>query len=75
MNILFADLTKKKDTILIRSHWMAILVLAVVIFLRDNLKEKRSVPLTSQALRILKTLRTPVENHCLTQQKVLQARL
>lgn len=56
MNIFFADLTKRKDTILIHSHQMAILVLAVVIFLLDSLKEKRSVPLNSQALHILKTL-------------------
>ena len=35
---------------------MAIVVLSVVIFLFDNLREKRSVPLTSQVLHVLKIL-------------------
>ena len=47
--IFFANLTKKIDSILVHSHWMAIVVLAVVIFLFDNLREKRSVPLTKQS--------------------------
>ena len=35
--------------ILIHAHQMAIVVLAVVIFLFDNPREKRSVPLTEQS--------------------------
>ena len=38
------------------SQWTAIAVLAVVNFLFDNLKEKRSVPLSSWILHILKIL-------------------
>ena len=34
--------------ILIHSHQMAIVMLAIVIFLFDNLREKESVPLTKQ---------------------------
>ena len=50
----FGDLTGKT---LMRTHQRAIVVLAVGIFLFDNLREKRSVPLTnSQALHVLKIL-------------------
>ena len=45
-NILFVDLTKKIGVILIHSHWTAIVVLDVVILVFDNLREKRSMPLT-----------------------------
>ena len=38
------------------SHQMVIVVLAVVIYLFDNLREKRSVPLTSQVSHVLKIL-------------------
>ena len=41
--IFFADLTKKIGLILIHAHWTAVVGLAVVIFLFDNLREKRSV--------------------------------
>ena len=51
--IIFAYLTKKIGIILIHSYQMASVVLAVVIFLCDNLREKRSVPLTSQVFKIL----------------------
>ena len=54
--ILFADLTKTIGISLIHSHRTAIVVLAVVISLFDNLREKRSVPLTGQGLDVLKTL-------------------
>ena len=37
---------KKVDIILIPSHHMAIVVLAIVIFLFDNVRDQRSVPLT-----------------------------
>ena len=40
------------------SRWMAVAVLAVVIFLFNNLIEKKSVPLTSQVLHVLKILAT-----------------
>ena len=40
---------KKKSKILIHPHWTAIVVLAVVIFSFDDLREKRSVPPTKQA--------------------------
>ena len=43
--IFFANLT----TILIHSHQRATAVLAIVIVLFDNLREKRSVPLTTQS--------------------------
>ena len=42
----FANPTKIIGIILIHSHHMAIIVLAVIIFLLDNLREKRSVPIT-----------------------------
>ena len=35
---------------------MAVVVLAVVFFLFDNIREKRSLPLTSQVLHVLKIL-------------------
>ena len=41
-NFLFSNLTKKIGVILISSHGMAVVVLAVVIFLIDSLREKRS---------------------------------
>lgn len=37
---------KKKGIVLNHSHWTAIVVLAVVRFLFDNFREKRSVALT-----------------------------
>ena len=50
MSFFFASLTKKIGVNLIRSHQMAIVVLAVVIFfLFDNLRETRSVPLTESS--------------------------
>ena len=52
MYLFFANLTPQKKKIgvtLIYSHWTAIVVLAVVIFLFDNQREKRSVPLTKQS--------------------------
>ena len=53
-----ADLTKKNvGIILIHSHWSAVVVLVIVLFLFENLREKRSVPLTnSQVLHVLKAL-------------------
>lgn len=42
----YAPLTKKKGRILIHSHPKAIVVLAVVTFSLDSLREKRWVPLT-----------------------------
>ena len=41
---------------MIHSCQMAIVVLAVVIFLFDSLRVKRSVPETSQVLQVLKIL-------------------
>ena len=58
-NIVFADLTKKKrGVILVRSHQMAVVVLAVVIFfLFDHLRGKRWVPLLhSQVAAVLQIL-------------------
>ena len=46
---IFCQSDKKIGIILINSHLMAIVVLAVVIFLFDNLREKGSVPLTKQS--------------------------
>ena len=45
-NIFFADLSKRNRYNLIHSHQRAIVTLAVVIFLFDYLREKRSMPLT-----------------------------
>ena len=61
----FVDLTKI-GIILIHSHWAAIVVWAVVIFLLDNLVEKRSVELTEQsgAACFKNSCSTPIENHC-----------
>ena len=47
---------------MIHSHWMAVVVLAVVIILFDNQREKRSVSLTklnNQGLHVLKILEAP----------------
>ena len=41
---------------MIHSHWTTVVVLAVVIFKFDNLRLKRSVPLTSQVLHVLNIL-------------------
>ena len=41
-----ANLTKNIDMIFIHSHWMALVILVIVIFLLVSLSEKRSVPLT-----------------------------
>ena len=49
-NICFADPTKKMGIILIHSHETAIVVLAVVIFLFDNLGKR------GQVLHVIKTL-------------------
>ena len=50
---------------LIHSHRTVVVVLAVVIFSFDNLREKRSVPLTSQVLHVSKILVAHwFENHC-----------
>ena len=46
----FAELTKT-GIILIASHWTATVVLAVVIFLSDSLREKRSVLCVVKPLR------------------------
>ena len=53
---MFCRSDRKIDIILIHSHQMAIVVLAVVIFLFDHLREKRSVALTSQVLHVLNIL-------------------
>ena len=56
-NIFFADLTKQIGIILIHSHRTAIVVLAVVIFVFDDLREKRHCPwLNIQVLHVLKIL-------------------
>ena len=47
--VFYCPSEKKIGIILIHSHQMAIVVLAVVIFWFDNLREKRSVPLTKQS--------------------------
>ena len=53
----FVELTKRIGILLIHSHWMVMVVLAVVIFWLDNLREKKSVPrLNSQELRVLEIL-------------------
>ena len=44
--MVFADLTRNTGVILIHSHQMAVVVLADVVLLFDNLRERRSVPLT-----------------------------
>ena len=44
------------DITSIHSHRTATVVLAVVIFLFDNLREKGSVPLTKQSVHVLKIL-------------------
>lgn len=44
--VFFANLKGKKGVVLNHSHWTAIVVLAVVRFLFDNFREKRSVALT-----------------------------
>ena len=43
---IFANLAQKTGIILIHLHWTAIVLLVLVIFLFDNLRAKRSVPLT-----------------------------
>ena len=48
-NMFFADLTKNRYNFDSSFTWTAIVVLAVVIFIFDSLREKRSVPLTKQA--------------------------
>ena len=52
-----ANLTKKKKISIILTHLQrAAIVLAGVIFVFDNLREKRSVPRLSQVLQVLKVL-------------------
>ena len=62
--MIFPDLTPKIAIILINSHWMTIVVLAVAIFQFDNLRKKRSVSLTKlSGIACLKnSCGTPVKN-------------
>ena len=53
---IFCQSDKKIGIILMYSHQMAIVVLAVVIFLFDNLRGKRSVSLSSRELQVLNIL-------------------
>ena len=56
-NIFFANLTHKKGVSLTHWRWMAVVVLAVVQFLFDSLRGKRSGPrLNSQVLHVIKIL-------------------
>ena len=48
--------------ILIHLHWVAIILLAVVTFLSDNLRGKRAVPLTKQSGTAC--LKTVVAHRC-----------
>ena len=67
----FANLTKQLGIILVHSHWMAI-VLAVVMFLFDNLREKRSVLLSEQSgiANFKNYCGTPLENCYLRERKI-----
>ena len=56
---------KKTGIILIHSHWIAIVVLANVILLFDNIMKKRSMSLTKQASHVLKI---PVAHQCALEQ-------
>ena len=51
---------------MIHSHWIAMVVLAVVTFKSDNLREKRSVPLTKYSnIAYFKILVVyPLKNRC-----------
>ena len=80
-NIYFFHLTQKIGTILIHSHRTAIVVLAILFFVFDNVREQRSVPLAKLAdIAYINNSRghqfascgKPVENLCASLQTILR---